>query len=176
MIPPIDPEATREVRKTVTAVFVDIVGSTDLGERLDPEVLRDVMQRYYERMAAAAEGFGGTMEKFIGDAVFAVFGIPQVGEDDAIRAVEAAEAMRNSIAKLNAELMQRWGLEIQIRAGVSTGEIVVGREATIDRMVMGDVANVAARLQAQPSRERSSSPVRRPSSCVSTWTSNRSSH
>ena len=148
MIPPIDQDATREIRKTVTAVFVDIVGSTDLGERLDPEVLRDVMQRYYAQMADAAEGFGGTMEKFIGDAVFAVFGIPHVGEDDAIRAVEAAEAMRDAIEKLNEQLTQRWGLEIQIRAGVSTGEIVVGREATIDRMVMGDVANVAARLQA----------------------------
>ena len=143
-----DPDPTREVRKTVTALFVDIVGSTDLGERLDPEVLRDVMQRYYERMAAVVEGFGGTMEKFIGDAIFAVFGIPLVGEDDAVRAVEAAEAMRRSIAKLNAELTQRWGVEIQIRAGVSTGEIVVGGEASVDGMVMGDVANVAARLQA----------------------------
>ena len=129
-------------------MFVDIVGSTDLGERLDPEVLRGVMQRYYEQMATVAERFGGTMEKFIGDAVFAVFGIPHVAEDDAVRAVEAAEAMRGSIAKLNAELTQRWGVEIQIRVGVSTGEIVVGGEATLDRMVMGDVANVAARLQA----------------------------
>ncbi len=144
---PTDP-TTRQVRKTVTAVFVDIVGSTDLGERLDPEVLRDVMQRYYEQMAGVAEGFGGTMEKFIGDAVFAVFGIPHVGEDDAVRAVEAAVAMRGSIAKLNVELTQRWAVEIQIRAGLSTGEIVVGSEATLDRMVMGDVANVAARLQA----------------------------
>ena len=143
-----NPDATRDVRKTVTVLFVDIVGSTDLGERLDPEVLRDVMQRYYERMAEVAERLGGTVEKFIGDAIFAVFGIPHVGEDDALRAIEAAEAMRSAIAELNAELVQRWGVEIQTRAGVSTGEIVVGDEATVDRMVMGDVANVAARLQA----------------------------
>jgi tetratricopeptide (TPR) repeat protein len=106
------------------------------------------MQRYYARMAEIAERLGGTVEKFIGDAIFAVFGIPHVGEDDAIHAVEAAEAMRNSMADLNAELMKRWGLEIQTRAGVSTGEIVVGAESTVDQMVMGDVANVAARLQA----------------------------
>ncbi len=143
-----NPDATREVRKTVTVLFIDIVGSTDLGERLDPEVLRDVMQRYYERMAEVAERFGGTVEKFIGDAIFAVFGIPHVGEDDAMRAVEAAEAMRDAIGELNAELTQRWGVNIQTRAGVCTGEIVVGDEATVDRMVMGDVANVAARLQA----------------------------
>jgi len=144
---PTDPDTTHEIRKTVTVLFVDIVGSTDLGERLDPEVLRDVMQRYYERVAAAAERLGGTVEKFIGDAILAVFGIPQVAEDDAVRAVEAAAAMQSSIAELNAELRQQWGVEIQTRAGVSTGEVVVGDEATVDRMVMGDVANVAARIQ-----------------------------
>jgi class 3 adenylate cyclase/tetratricopeptide (TPR) repeat protein len=146
-MPPMDPDTTREVRKTVTVLFVDIVGSTDLGERLDPEVLREVMQRYFERMAGVAERLGGTVEKFIGDAIVAVFGIPRVGEDDAVRAVEAAEAMRGSLAKLNAELTRRWGVEIQTRAGVSTGEIVVGDEATVEGIVMGDVANVAARLQ-----------------------------
>ncbi len=142
-----DPVVTHEVRKTVTVLFVDIVGSTDLGERLDPEVLRGVMRRYFERMAAVAERLGGTVEKFIGDAIVAVFGIPRVGEDDAVRAVEAAEGMRSSLAELNAELTQRWGVEIQTRAGVSTGEIVVGDEAAVDLIVMGDVANVAARLQ-----------------------------
>jgi class 3 adenylate cyclase/tetratricopeptide (TPR) repeat protein len=142
-----DPGSRDEVRKTVTVLFVDMVGSTDLGERLDPEVLRDVMQRYYERMAGVIEQHGGTVEKFIGDAVFAVFGVPQVGEDDAMRAVEAADAMRGSLQTLNAELTKRWGLEIQTRAGVSTGEIVVGDETRVDRLVMGDVANVAARLQ-----------------------------
>ena len=117
MTRPTDPDTTHEIRKTVTVLFVDIVGSTDLGERLDPEVLRDVMQRYYERMAAAAERLGGTVEKFIGDAILAVFGIPQVAEDDAVRAVEAAAAMQSSIAELNAELRQQWGVEIQTRAG-----------------------------------------------------------
>jgi class 3 adenylate cyclase/tetratricopeptide (TPR) repeat protein len=142
-----DPDTRGEVRKTVTVLFVDMVGSTDLGERLDPEVLREVMQRYYERMAAVVQQRGGTVEKFIGDAIFAVFGVPQVGEDDAMRAVEAADEMRSSLATLNAELTERWGVELQTRAGVSTGEIVVGDEARVDQLVMGDVANVAARLQ-----------------------------
>jgi class 3 adenylate cyclase/tetratricopeptide (TPR) repeat protein len=141
-------DTSREIRKTVTVLFVDLVGSTDLGERLDPEVLRNVMQRYYERMAAVATRSGGTVEKFIGDAILAVFGIPLVGEDDAVRAVTAAETMRGSMAELNAELADRWGVEIQTRAGVNTGEVVVGSEVTVDGMVMGDVANVAARLQA----------------------------
>ncbi len=129
-------------------LFVDLVGSTDLGERLDPEVLRNVLQSYYERMAAVAARFGGTVEKFIGDAILAIFGIPLVGEDDAIRAVKAAEAMRGSMAELNAELTDRWGVAIQTRAGINTGEVVVGSEVAVDGMVMGDVANVAARLQA----------------------------
>jgi class 3 adenylate cyclase/tetratricopeptide (TPR) repeat protein len=142
------PDLAPEVRKTVTVLSVDLVGSTDLGERLDPEVLRNVLQRYYELMAGIATRFGGAVEKFIGDAILAIFGIPSVGEDDAIRAVTAAETMRDSMAELNAELADRWGVEIQTRAGVNTGEVVVGSEVTVDGMVMGDVANVAARLQA----------------------------
>src|SRR6476659_4173341 len=80
----------REVRKTVTIVFCDVTGSTELGERLDPESLRHVMARYFEAMRAVIERHGGTVEKFIGDAVMAVFGVPVVHEDDALRAVRAA--------------------------------------------------------------------------------------
>src|SRR3954453_11632145 len=87
-------EPAREVRKTVTALFCDVVGSTPLGERLDPEVLRQVMGRYYEEMRTAVERHGGRVDKFIGDAVVAVFGVPLLHEDDALRAVRAADEMR----------------------------------------------------------------------------------
>ena len=84
-----------EVRKTVTIVFCDVVGSTAMGEALDPETLRRVMERYFDAMRAAIERHGGTVEKFIGDAVMAVFGVPRVHEDDALRAVRAAADMRD---------------------------------------------------------------------------------
>ena len=88
---PLEPPApAREVRKTVTVVFCDVTGSTALGERLDPESLRHVMARYFEAMRAVIERHGGTVEKFIGDAVMAVFGVPVVHEDDALRAARAA--------------------------------------------------------------------------------------
>ncbi len=86
----------RDVRKTVTVVFCDVTGSTSLGERLDPESLRTVMSRYFKRMQAVLESHGGTVEKFIGDAVMAVFGIPVLHEDDAVRAVRAAGEMRSA--------------------------------------------------------------------------------
>jgi hypothetical protein len=95
------PPAGREVRKTVTVVFCDVTGSTALGERLDPESLRDVKARYFEAMRGAIESHGGTVEKYIGDAVMAVFGIPQLHEDDALRAARAAADMREGLASLN---------------------------------------------------------------------------
>src|SRR5438067_9812534 len=91
----------REMRKTVTVVFCDVTGSTALGEQLDPETLRRVMARYFEAMATVLERHGGTVEKFIGDAVMAVFGIPVLHEDDALRAVRAAVQMREALAGLN---------------------------------------------------------------------------
>ena len=95
--PLVPAEARSEVRKTVTIVFCDVAGSTALGERLDPESLRRVMERYFDAMRAAIERHGGTVEKFIGDAVMAVFGVPQVHEDDALRAVRAAAEMRAAL-------------------------------------------------------------------------------
>ena len=94
----------REVRKTVTVVFCDVTGSTALGERLDPESLRDVQSRYFEAMRRPIERHGGTVEKYIGDAVMAVFGIPLLHEDDALRAVRACVEMREGLAALNEEL------------------------------------------------------------------------
>jgi class 3 adenylate cyclase/tetratricopeptide (TPR) repeat protein len=139
--------SSREVRKTVTVVFVDITGSTGMGERLDPESLRRVMTRYFEAMRAVVERHGGTVEKFIGDAVMAVFGIPVLHEDDALRAVRAAVEMRESLEELNEELEGRWGVRLEVRTGVNTGEVVAGDPTAGESLVVGDAANVAARLE-----------------------------
>jgi class 3 adenylate cyclase/tetratricopeptide (TPR) repeat protein len=137
---------TPEVRKTVTIVFCDVVGSTSLAEGLDPETWGAVMVRYFDRMRAALERHGGSIEKFIGDAVMAVFGLPTANEDDALRAVRAAEEMRASLAELNAALDQEFGIRIQSRTGVHTGEIVAS--GVPDRpMPLGDAANTAARFE-----------------------------
>jgi class 3 adenylate cyclase len=134
----------REVRKTVTALFCDVVGSTPLGERLDPEELRSVMGLYFAEMRVAAEGHGGRVEKFIGDAVLAVFGVPQLHEDDALRAVRAAVEMRTRLVDLNESLWAEWSVELEARMGVCTGEVVVGGD---DQVMLGDVMNTAARLE-----------------------------
>ena len=107
-------------------MFCDVTGSTALGERLDPESMRDVQSRYFDAMRAAIERHGGTVEKYIGDAVMAVFGIPAVHEDDALRAARAAVDMRASLAALNKELERDRGVAIQVRIGVNTGEVVAG--------------------------------------------------
>jgi class 3 adenylate cyclase len=91
------PEPTVEVRKVVTIVFADMAGSTAIGERLDPEALRRVQARYFDAMAAVIERHGGTVEKYIGDAVMAVFGIPRLHEDDPLRAVRAASGMQAAL-------------------------------------------------------------------------------
>ena len=131
--------ARREQRKTVTVLFCDLTGSTAMGETLDPERLRAVLARYFERMKAIVERHGGSVEKFIGDAVMAVFGVPVLHEDDALRAVRAAIEMRDALPELG----------LQGRIGVMTGEVVTG---TQERLATGDAVNVAARLEqaAQP--------------------------
>ena len=141
---PTPPPAT-EVRKTVTVVFSDVTGSTALGERLDPEALRRVMSRYFDAMRAILERHGGTVEKFIGDAVMAVFGVPVVHEDDALRAVRAAAEMRDALARLNEELERDHGVTISNRTGVNTGEVVAGSGG--QTIVTGDAVNTAARLE-----------------------------
>jgi class 3 adenylate cyclase/tetratricopeptide (TPR) repeat protein len=142
----------REARKVVTVLFSDVIGSTGLGERLDPETLRRVMARYFDEMKAALEAHGGTVEKFIGDAVMAVFGIPMLHEDDALRAVRAALEIRERLGRLNSELERDRGIAILIRTGINTGEVVAGDPATGQTLVTGDAVNVAARLEqaAQP--------------------------
>ena len=118
----------------MTVVFCDVVGSTSLGESVDPEALQALLARYFERMKAIVENHGGTVEKFIGDAVMAVFGVPVVREDDALRAVRVAEEMQAALGEL----------KLEGRIGVNTGEVVTG---TPERLVAGDAVNVAARLQ-----------------------------
>jgi len=144
----------REVRKTVTIVFSDLKGSTAMGEKLDSEAVREVMSRYFDEMRIALERHGGTIEKYIGDAIMAVFGLPQLHEDDALRAVRAAHEMRERLAVLNAELEQRWGVTVGNRTGVHTGEVVAGDPTSGQRLVTGDTVNTAARLeQAAPTNE-----------------------
>ncbi|MEN3312144.1 MAG: hypothetical protein V7645_1473, partial [Actinomycetota bacterium] len=144
----------QEVRKTVTIVFSDLKGSTAMAEKLDSEAVREVMSRYFDEMRGALERHGGTIEKYIGDAIMAVFGLPRVHEDDALRAVRAAVEMRERLAALNEELDQRWGVTIGNRTGVNTGEVVAGDVTTGQRLVTGDTVNTAARLeQAAPTCE-----------------------
>ncbi|MEO8423414.1 MAG: adenylate/guanylate cyclase domain-containing protein, partial [Actinomycetota bacterium] len=142
-----EPAASHEVRKSVTVVFCDVTGSTALGELLDPETLRRVMTRYFDTMRTAIERHGGTVEKFIGDAVMAVFGIPHVHEDDAIRAVRAAVEMRDGLLDLNKELERDRGVTLISRIGVNTGEVVAGDPTTGQALVTGDAVNTAARLE-----------------------------
>ncbi len=140
------------VRKTVTVLFCDVTGFTSLGERVDPETMRRVMIRYFDEMRTVLERHGGTVEKFIGDAVMAIFGVPLVHEDDALRAVRAADEMRRALARLNDELETRFGVRLEERIGINTGEVIVGDPATQQTVATGDAVNVAARLQqaAQP--------------------------
>ena len=121
-------------------LFCDVVGSTALGESTDPEALRALLARYFERMKGIVESHGGSVEKFIGDAVMAVFGVPEVHEDDALRACRAAVEMRDALPELG---HRRAG------SGSNTGEVVTGTE---ERLATGDAVNVAARLEqaAQP--------------------------
>ncbi|HKF79248.1 MAG TPA: adenylate/guanylate cyclase domain-containing protein [Thermoleophilaceae bacterium] len=137
----------QEVRKVVTIVFCDLSGSTSLGERLDPESVRQMINRYFKAMSDALERHGGTVEKFIGDAVMAVFGIPTVREDDALRAVRAAAEMRTALEELNEQLQARWGVQLRVRTGVNTGEVIAGDPSRGHGFATGDAVNVAARFE-----------------------------
>jgi len=148
------PPPQEEVRKTVTIVFCDLKDSTALGDRLDSEALREVLALYFSAMKPVLEGHGGTIEKYIGDAIMAVFGLPRMHEDDAQRAVRAAARMREALAELNVTVRADFGVTLQNRTGVNTGEVVTGDTGASQRLATGDVVNVAARLeQAAPAGE-----------------------
>ena len=136
------------VRKTVTLVFCDVADSTPLGEQLDPEALRGIWSRYHQTAQTVLERHGGTIEKFVGDAVLAVFGIPVVHEDDALRAVRAAVELRGELARLNDELEAAFGIRIGVRTGVHTGEVFAGDPTQGDPFATGDAVVVAQRLEA----------------------------
>ncbi|MEX1169891.1 MAG: adenylate/guanylate cyclase domain-containing protein [Chloroflexota bacterium] len=136
-----------ESRKTVTIVFADPKPTTLDGERPSAEALRDVMSRYFEVMKTALEQHGGTVEKFIGDAVMAVYGLPVRHEDDAVRAVRGAAAMQEALPALNDDFRRQWGLELRNHIGVNSGEVIAGDASLGQRLVTGDAVNTAARLE-----------------------------
>ena len=131
----------------VTILFADVAGSTAVGEQLDPESLRRVMARHFDEIQGIVAEHGGVVEKFIGDAVMAVFGVPRVHEDDALRAVRSAIAIRDRLAELEAEGRDQLGVSIAWRIGVNTGEVVAGDAGGGQRFVSGDAVNLAKRLE-----------------------------
>lgn len=134
-------------RKLATFVFCDLVGSTAMGDEFDVESVREVMFQYFAESERIVERHGGVVEKFIGDAILAVFGLPTTREDDALRAVRAAVAIQSHIDQLNVQLDRRFGRTIELRIGVNSGEFIVGGSYRDEPLVAGDVANVAARLE-----------------------------
>ena len=141
-----EPAPTPTVRKIVTVLFADVAGHTRLTSTLDPEAVRDVMTRFFGTMRAVIERHGGTIEKYSGDEVMAVFGVPTAHEDDAVRAVRAAADMRSALAELNESLERDRGVRLAIRVGINTGEVVTG-DASAGPLVTGEAVNVGKRLQ-----------------------------
>jgi class 3 adenylate cyclase/tetratricopeptide (TPR) repeat protein len=137
---------TLPVRKTVSVLFADLVDLTALIEQLDPEALRQLYDRVFSAMRGPLERHGGTVQKFIGDAVFAVFGVPTAHEDDAHRALRAAVEIRDGLTALSAELERERGLDLRVRIGISTGEVFVGDQTT-GAIATGAAVNVAKRLE-----------------------------
>jgi class 3 adenylate cyclase len=129
-----------EERKLATVLFADLVGSTELAGDQDPERVRAMLDRFYDAMTVEIERAGGTVEKFVGDAVMAAFGAPSAHEDDAERALHVALGMRRRLAEL-------FGGRLALRIGVNTGEVVVGRPREGSSFVTGDAVNVGARLE-----------------------------
>jgi len=149
---PVEPGGSAPTRKTVTVLFTDLTDFTPLTERLDPESLHQVMARYFTAMRSAIERHGGQVEKYIGDAIMAIFGVPQLHEDDALRAARCALEMRNSLGVLNRELRAGWSVTLHARYGICTGEVAFARVGQNPFFALGDPVNVAQRLEtaAQP--------------------------
>jgi class 3 adenylate cyclase/tetratricopeptide (TPR) repeat protein len=140
-----------ETRKTVTILFIDAVSSTTLGEQMDPESLRAVLTRYFDVMSKTIDAHGGVVEKFIGDAVVAIFGQPTVHEDDALRACRAALEINRRLTEIEPAIRADLGVAIEWRMGINTGPVLAGDVVSGQRIVTGDAVNVAARLEAAAS-------------------------
>jgi class 3 adenylate cyclase/tetratricopeptide (TPR) repeat protein len=134
-------------RKLVTVLFADLAGSTELAVGQDPEQLRALLAAFFEEMTRAVHALGGTVEKYAGDAIMAVFGVPRVHEDDAERAVRAALAMREVLDQLNPMFEGDYGARLELRVGIASGEAVAATGEAREFLVTGEVANLAARLQ-----------------------------
>ena len=144
------PQPAAEQRKLVTVLFSDLVGFTAMSEHLDPEDVREIVNAYFTRWTTCIERGGGVVEKFIGDAVMAVFGLSMSREDDSESAVRAALEMQQSLAELNEEIDKSWGLQLAMRVGIHTGTVMVsflGERKGQDFVVVGDTVNLASRLQ-----------------------------
>ena len=149
-VPALAASALGEQRKVVTVLFADLSGSTPLAEKLDPEDLRAILASYFNQLARQIRRYEGTIDKYIGDAVMAVFGAPLSHEDDAERAMRAALSMQDSIAKLNADLERQHGVRLALRIGINTGEVVAGMlggDVQSAYTVVGDAVNTAQRLE-----------------------------
>src|SRR6266850_7420817 len=145
---PAVPEARNpalDVRKTVTILFIDIVDSSRLSLTLDPEALRNLLARYFDELSAVIRRHGGVVERYIGDAIMAVFGVPILHEDDALRAVRAAVEMRDTLAILNREFEAGWGVRLANRIGINTGEVIAVAQG--HSSVTGEAIHVAKRLE-----------------------------
>src|SRR4051812_21990081 len=133
-------------RKTVTVMFTDVSGFTALGERLDPESLQQLMTRFFPAMRAVVARHGGTVEKLIGDEIMALFGVPVLHEDDALRAARAALEMQEALDALNDEIAEQWDVRLETHTGINTGEVMVDH-STAEPATYGDAVNVAKRLE-----------------------------
>ena len=136
-----------EIRRSATVVTSDLKGSTALGEKLDPESLREVLTRYFDEMRAVFESHGGTIEKIIGDAIVAVFGLPTRRDDDALRAVQAAAETMRVLTALNDQLEASWGVRLVTRTGVASGEVIVGEATAGAHVLTGDTMHLAGAME-----------------------------
>ncbi len=139
-----------ETRRLVTVLFADLSGSTTLGEALDPEDLRRILASFFSALSREIQRFGGTVDKYIGDAVMAVFGAPVAHEDDAERAISAALAMQTAIGHLNDDLERKHSMRLSLRIGLNTGEVIAGLLAGDVQgayTVVGDTVNTAQRFE-----------------------------
>ena len=141
------PSAAPAPRRFVTVVTSDLKGSTALGEKLDPESLREILGRYFDEMRLVFESHGGTIEKIIGDAIVAVFGLPAASDDDALRGIEAAAESQRVLASLNEQLDEKWGVRLVTRTGVASGEVVVGQPKGGEHVLTGDTLKIATTME-----------------------------